>query len=454
MFIKTPSPFPPGTLLKFEVRISGDQRVMQGVGRVVWKREAGEVQDGAPAGMGVKFIKIDDASRSVIDQLVTRSGGAISAFERGGSDSATATPIAAPAAAKADAATAPTIRKATMIGLGAMGADAAEAAKALSEPAQGFFPEGKDGVEEPAPEDRTVMKQAAELLQDALREAGGSLDDTGTPTAPDTKVASSTPPPQPVSAPPRPAAHRSDAPASHKEPEPKKEIPADAVATPRPSDRRPVAAAVTAATRPGPASAKSMGPKSTAPTSARRVSIPSEDGREGAEGSGMGRIAVLAIAIAAIGGAIFVLTRSPAEEAAPPPPAPAEVKPEPQPEPPPPATAEPAPSAEAAPTPSAAAAATEATPPASAAPEPSAKSKALVEPKPVAEPKPTAAPKPAPAPKPVAAPKPPAEPKPAPEPKPPVEATPAEPKPTATPKPAAEAKPKPAPKAPDTDNPY
>src|SRR5262245_62909501 len=96
MFIKTPSPFPPGTLLKFEVRISGDQRVMQGVGRVVWKRESGEVQDGAPAGMGVKFIKIDDASRSVIDQLVTRSGGAISAFERGGGSDATATPLATP----------------------------------------------------------------------------------------------------------------------------------------------------------------------------------------------------------------------------------------------------------------------------------------------------------------------------------------------------------------------
>jgi hypothetical protein len=31
MFIKTPSPFPPGTLLKFEVKIAEDQRVMQGV---------------------------------------------------------------------------------------------------------------------------------------------------------------------------------------------------------------------------------------------------------------------------------------------------------------------------------------------------------------------------------------------------------------------------------------
>jgi uncharacterized protein (TIGR02266 family) len=449
MFIKTPSPFPPGTLLKFEVRISGDQRVMQGVGRVVWKRESGEVGDGAPAGMGVKFIKIDDASRTVIDQLVTRSGGAISAFERGGGgDAATTTPIAAPAAAK-PASAAPAVRKSTMIGLGAMGADAAEAAKALSEPAQGFFPDGKDGVEEPAPEDRTVMKQAAELLQDALREAGGSMDDVGTPTAPDTKVASSTPPPQPVSAPPRPT-HRSDPPPSHKESERSKESAQDALATPRPSERdkaRPAAAAAAvAAARTAPASARSAGQKSGAPTSARRVSIPSEDGSEGAEGSGMGRIAVLAFAIAAIGGAIYVLTRSPAEEVAPPPPVPAEVKPEPQPEPPPPATAEPAPSAEAVPS----AAASEATPPPVPSAEPSAKSKALVEPKPAPEPKPVTAPKP----RPVAAPKPPAEPKPAAEPKPPAEAAPAETKPPAVPKPPAEPKPKPAPKAPEGDNPY
>src|SRR5262245_39717154 len=229
MFIKTPSPFPPGTLLKFEVRISGDQHVMQGVGRVVWKRESTEVHDGAPAGMGVKFIKIDDASRTVIDQLVTRSGGALSAFERGGgNDAATATPIAAPAAAKpaaAAGASAPNLRKATMIGLGAMGAEGEEAAKVLSEPPQGFFPQGSDGIEEPAPEDRTVMKQAAELLQDALREAGGSMEDVGTPTAPDAKVATSTPPPMPVSAPPRPAHHKSDSPADHKESERPKEAP-------------------------------------------------------------------------------------------------------------------------------------------------------------------------------------------------------------------------------------
>src|SRR6186997_1370535 len=39
IFIKTASPFPPGTLLKFEIRIQEEQAVLAGVGRVVWKRE-------------------------------------------------------------------------------------------------------------------------------------------------------------------------------------------------------------------------------------------------------------------------------------------------------------------------------------------------------------------------------------------------------------------------------
>jgi hypothetical protein len=152
--------------------------------------------------MGVKFIKIDDASRGVIDQLVAKSGGAVSAYDKGTGDApaaATATPVAAaPAAEPAPAK--PTMRKATMIGLGAMASEAKdEPSKDEAAAAPAFFP-SDGGPEQPAPEDRTVMKQAAELLQDALREAGGSLDDVGTPGTP---AASSHPPP-PVYEPPRP----------------------------------------------------------------------------------------------------------------------------------------------------------------------------------------------------------------------------------------------------------
>jgi uncharacterized protein (TIGR02266 family) len=184
MFIKTVSPFPAGTLLKIEVRIAGDQRVMQGVGRVVWKRESTEAHDGVPAGMGVKFIKIDDASRGVIDQLVAKSGGAVSAFERGGGEAAA--PVAAAASATPPPVPAETAkaaaRKQTMIGLGGLAADSAKV-EDEEKTKEGFFPTSDEPAPQPAPEDRTVMKQAAELLQDALREAGGSLDEVGTPAA-------------------------------------------------------------------------------------------------------------------------------------------------------------------------------------------------------------------------------------------------------------------------------
>ncbi|MBX3219818.1 MAG: TIGR02266 family protein [Labilithrix sp.] len=72
IFVKTPTPFPPGTLLKFEIRLAGDKSVISGVGRVVWKREPTQAGAEKPAGMGVKFIKIDDASRAIIDDSSRR----------------------------------------------------------------------------------------------------------------------------------------------------------------------------------------------------------------------------------------------------------------------------------------------------------------------------------------------------------------------------------------------
>src|SRR6478752_4425372 len=83
MFIKTPSPFPAGTLLKFEVKIAEDQKVMQGVGRVVWKRDTPDPDPDKPCGMGVKFIKIDDESRTVIERLLQQRGGGESAYDVG-----------------------------------------------------------------------------------------------------------------------------------------------------------------------------------------------------------------------------------------------------------------------------------------------------------------------------------------------------------------------------------
>lgn len=148
MFIKTPQAFPPGTLLKFEVRIAEDRKVMQGVGRVVWKRELSTADADRPAGMGVKFIKLDDDSRRLIDQLLSTRRDESSAFDAEGAQG---------------------VEAEAPIGLGTEPLSAAPPKSSTEEPS--FFPQSEP-AELPPPEDRTVMKQAAELLQEALREVG------------------------------------------------------------------------------------------------------------------------------------------------------------------------------------------------------------------------------------------------------------------------------------------
>jgi len=145
IFIKTSSPFAPGTLLKFEIRIAEDRTVLQGVGRVVWKRDPAEAIPSRPAGMGVKFIKIDDASRQVIEDLVNRHKEAGTAYESGLKNHGGST--STPSSEEGDEGAGP-VRKATMIGLGGLDAATvlaaaqAEAAGETSEKAEpaSFFP--------------------------------------------------------------------------------------------------------------------------------------------------------------------------------------------------------------------------------------------------------------------------------------------------------------------------
>ncbi|MCU0663949.1 MAG: TIGR02266 family protein [Myxococcota bacterium] len=68
LFINMATPLPVGTLIKFDVRLEDDNSIFQGVGRVVWRREA--VRDDVPPGMGVKFIKLDNTSRDNIETLL------------------------------------------------------------------------------------------------------------------------------------------------------------------------------------------------------------------------------------------------------------------------------------------------------------------------------------------------------------------------------------------------
>ncbi len=81
-FIETKEPFAPGTLLKFEVRIGQERTVIDGVGRVVWRRERSVGAD-KPAGMGIKFIRIADECVQLIEQLVEKHEPSAGEFEEG-----------------------------------------------------------------------------------------------------------------------------------------------------------------------------------------------------------------------------------------------------------------------------------------------------------------------------------------------------------------------------------
>jgi uncharacterized protein (TIGR02266 family) len=464
MFIKTPSPFPPGTLLKFEVKIAEDQKVIQGVGRVVWKRDGETGDKERPSGMGVKFIKIDDVSRKTIDALVDGRGNASAAYEAGGGDGGGAslktTPAATPAAAMTPAVPdasgkAPVVRKATMIGLGAMGAHAAAAAAKAAESVPppsvakggGMFPFSDSEADMPAPEDRTVMKQAAELLQDALREAGGSMDDVGTKTDAK-KPAAPVPEPERKSRETEPdmtSEAKVEARAGDKGPHTLRSEPPKSDKKPQaqPASGRPAAANQRSADR-----APSARPASARPASARPQPILSEPPPT-SEGGG-GRIMIILAGIAIAAGALFVVTKkepTPPEPIAEPP---AVVMPAPI-APPTPAVEEPKP-AEAAPS-AAPAVSASAAPALSAAPAPSAAAPVVtapIVPAPVAKPVPVTPPAVVPpaavAPKPVVN---------KPKPKPaesPAEPAPGDPKP-AEPAPAPAA-PKPKPADTSGDNPY
>jgi uncharacterized protein (TIGR02266 family) len=189
IYIKTATPFPQGTLLKFEIRLASDQTVITGVGRVVWKRE-GAAGD-QPAGMGVKFIKVDDSSKVVIDRLVTTKSDAGKSFEAeadptaaprpGASSHAPGPPSVAPPSSKRDVGP-------YKIGSAASPGGAGPSSRPVSPPSTAprpvapspLFPKPSAPPAEGPKQEQTVMKQAAELLEEALREAGGSMEEVGT----------------------------------------------------------------------------------------------------------------------------------------------------------------------------------------------------------------------------------------------------------------------------------
>jgi uncharacterized protein (TIGR02266 family) len=134
IFIKSKKPMKIGTLLKFEFQLKDESSLIHGVGRVVWVRAPEEATDASPAGMGIKFIKMDADSRALVQDIVDRRGGGSGAFEAGET-----------------------------------GADAGDEGGS-------FFPDSGP-AQLPPPEDRTSVRHASEFLAEALMGAGVSAAD-------------------------------------------------------------------------------------------------------------------------------------------------------------------------------------------------------------------------------------------------------------------------------------
>ena len=140
IFIKTPKPAVNGTLLKIEIQLRDASPVISAVGRVVWRRE--QPEGGQPAGMGIKFIKVDEASQTVIDRIVSIKG------EGAGPHFDSRFPPPAPDTS----------------------------VPAAGETQSEFFGSTNPSAEMPAPQDRTMMRQMSAFLGEALRSTGAEGD--------------------------------------------------------------------------------------------------------------------------------------------------------------------------------------------------------------------------------------------------------------------------------------
>lgn len=69
MFIRTNSPKPVGTIFDFELSLTDDFKLVQGIGEVIWVREADDGPE-RPSGMGVRFLDLSRDSRRLIQRIV------------------------------------------------------------------------------------------------------------------------------------------------------------------------------------------------------------------------------------------------------------------------------------------------------------------------------------------------------------------------------------------------
>ena len=138
MWIKSPKPPALGTLLKVEILLEDSSPVISAVGRVVKRREESEAGPDNPAGMGIRFLKLEDASQGTIDRIIALKGeDAGPHFD----NIRTGQTVPPPSAA---------------------------------EPQSGFFAATGASSQQPLESDRTMMRQMNALLGEALRQVNES----------------------------------------------------------------------------------------------------------------------------------------------------------------------------------------------------------------------------------------------------------------------------------------
>lgn len=227
MFIRTREPKPVGTELNFKVEIADGQRVLQGIAIVRWTR--GDNNPHGPPGMGLEFLKLDPASRALVDRMLGK----------GAAPAAAAPPAVAPAIPAIAPATTPSkglpVAKPPSVAPATTPSKGLPAAKPATTPSKGL-PAAKPA---PAPsfELDDLFKDApkpAEELEDEPFEAAMAFT-AAKPPAP--------PPPPPAPAPPAPAQPLADPDffaglASSQSPEKEIDIELDALVagTPEPAD--------------------------------------------------------------------------------------------------------------------------------------------------------------------------------------------------------------------------
>ncbi|NBD12536.1 TIGR02266 family protein [Corallococcus silvisoli] len=73
MFIRSRTPQPVGTPVRFEVQIANGVRVLQGTATVRWVREVND--PAGPPGMGLQFQELDTPSRALVELMLQRKPG-------------------------------------------------------------------------------------------------------------------------------------------------------------------------------------------------------------------------------------------------------------------------------------------------------------------------------------------------------------------------------------------